>query len=800
MDGTGGQGAPDGRLPGASGEWKVPHLVVAAALAAAFLPVIAGGQSFFGRDLAPFFYPMKHYLADAVRAGRFPLWNPLVAGGEPFFASLQPGVLYPGSLLLYVLPFPHSVDWLIIVHFVFAGAGWVLLLRRLGRSPSAAAFGALAFVLGGFFMSLGNFVNNLQTMAWAPWLWLAWNRYRSDPGPRRLVVFAGACVAAFLGGEPQLLALTLALVFTAGLLDPVAEGVGRGRQATAFTAAGVLALLVAGVQLVPFVEFIGHSVRTMPLDLDFSAGRSQEAASLLHLLVPPALGAGEFGFTTRTYAATEVPWLLSLYPGVVVAAFVAVGFRAAARRERWFWGGLAVLGLVLALGVHTPVYRALFAVVPPLRAFRYPEKFFLLPAMGIPFLAAAGFDRWKGRFDEPGRLAKGLLAVAAGYALLAALLFVRPGAVGALCPGGGHELLLCGDAAGAGGLYAAISLRLALLAGGAAGVVLVVRRGRLPVASGAWILVALVAFDLVAAHRAVNPSVESDVYTTTPWTAAVLGGAIDRGEEYRFRGSPVSAGMGERVRVTGAMEMSNMYLDLQALGPNAGELFGIRQQDGLQGVELQSVAMTHDAAIHDWAGDPVRYLRRMNVRWYADATASPGFSRRLREIAHHPELPIRLFEVPEPLPRAFVAAGWETAAGPGPALQRALAGDLPDRRAVLEQPPKAAAPGTARPPGRIVAATWTPERVRLIARSSAPGLLVLMDRWYPGWSVRVDGRPAELLRANGVFRAVEIPAGEADVEFVFRPRGVAIGSGLTAIGIAACLVLLWSSRGRREAG
>ncbi|MGD8496286.1 MAG: hypothetical protein PVF05_08845 [Gemmatimonadales bacterium] len=778
----------------------MPHLVLAAALVVAFLPVIAGGQSFFGRDLAPFFYPMKRYLADAVRGGRFPLWNPLVAGGEPFFASLQPGVLYPGSLLLYLLPFPHSVDWLIILHFAFAGVGWILLLRRLGRSPSAAAFGALAFVLGGFFMSLGNFVNNLQTMAWAPWLWLAWNRYRIDPGPRRLVVFAVACVAAFLGGEPQLLALTLALVFAAGLLDPVTGRVARGRQVTDFAAAGLLALLVAGVQLVPFVEFIGHSVRTMPLDLDFSAGRSQEAASLLHLLVPPALGAGEFGFTTRTFAAREVPWLLSLYPGIVVAGFVAVGFRTATRPERWFWGVLALLGVVFALGVHTPVYRAAFAALPPLRAFRYPEKFFLLPAMGIPFFAAAGFDRWKAHFDAPGRLAPGFLAVGAGYAVLAAWLFVRPGALGALCPGSGKELLLCGDAAAAGSIYAATSLRLALLAGAAAAVVVLARRDRLSGAAAAWVLVALAAFDLVAAHRAVNPSVESDIYTTTPWTAAVLGDEMDRGEEYRFRGSPVSAGMGERVRVTGAMEMSNMYLDLQALGPNAGELFGIQQQDGLQGVELRSVAMTHDAAIHDWAGDPVRYLRRMNVRWYADATASPGFSRRLREIARHPELPIRLFEVPEPLPRAFIATGWETAAGPGPALRRALAADLPDRRAVLERRPKAAAPGTARPPGRVVAATWTPERVRLIARSSAPGLLVLLDRWYPGWSVRVDGRPAELLRANGAFRAVEIPAGQADVEFVFRPRGVAIGSGLTAIGIAVCLVLLWWSRGRREAG
>lgn len=793
MKDRGGSAVPE------SGGWWVPLLLVAVALTISFPSVVFGGESFFGRDLAPFFYPMKEYLATAVRAGRFPLWNQLVAGGEPFFATLQPGVLYPGSVPIYLLPFPHSVDWLILLHFLFAGWGWILLLRHQGRSPAAAAFGALAFVLGGFCMSIGNFVNNLQTLAWAPWVWLAWSLYLRDADARRLLWFALACVAAFLGGEPQLLALTLALVFAAGWFSSGRTAIGRGPQAAAFAGAGILALLVVGVQLVPFLEFIARSVRMMPLDLGFAAGRSQQPAGLLHLFVPPALGAGEFGFTTRYLASADVPWLLSLYPGAVVGAFVLLGLRSAGRRERWFWCVLAVIGLVFALGAHTPVYRAAFSLVPPLRAFRYPEKFVLLPALGIPVLAAAGLDRWRARIAEARRMGHALVAGGFVYAALAALLYLRPVVLsGALCPGGEHELLLCADAAGSARLYAGISLRLAAMLAVAGGVLLLARRGRLRPAVAVWTIVVLGAIDLAAAHRAVNPSVESDVYTRRPWTAEVLERTMQRRDEYRFRGTPVSAGMGERVRVRGAREMSNMYLDLQALGPNAGALFGFLQQDGLQGVELQSVAMTHDAAIHDWAGDPIRYLRRMNVRYYADATASAEFTRRLDEIARHEELPIRLFEVPDPLPRAFVAEGWETAAGPGAALQRALDGDLPDRRVVLEDRPDHAEPTPTASPGRIVAATWTPERVRLITRSSAPAMLVLLDRWYPGWSVRVDDRPAVLFRANGAFRAVEIPAGQADVEFSYEPRSVALGSGLTAIGALACLLLAWRTRRREE--
>lgn len=781
--------------------YRLPLAVAAAAVALLFLPVVLGGESFFGRDVTPYFYPMKEYLSGAVASGRIPLWNALVAGGEPFFASLQPGVLYPGSLVLHVLPFPQAVDWLIVVHYLFAAAGWILLLRHESRTAEAAAFGALAFVLGGFFVSLGNFVNNLQTTSWAPWLFLAWSLFLRDGTAGRLVAFSAACVAAFLGGEPQLLGLVLAVVLARGLLGPGAVEVPRAKQLGAFAGAGVLALLVAGVQLVPFLEFIGESVRTMPLELSYSASRSQEPLGLLHLLLPPALAAGEYGFTIRHLLAADLPWLLSLYPGVVVAGFAGLGLAGVRRRERTFWLLLALGGLLLALGSHTPVYRLAFAILEPLRAFRYPEKFALLLAVGLPFLAAAGLDRWRAQPDGQGqrRLTVVFAALAVLYGLLAVLLLGFPDLPAALCGAGADRPLLCDDPATAARLYAGIAARLAALLAAAVGTLVLVRRGTLRGSLAAWVVVGLAVLDLVAAHRPVNPSVESDVYTTRPWAAESLAPVFDRRSEYRFRGTPVRAAMGEAVRVRGAAELSNLYLDTQAMGPNTASLFDFPQQDGLQGVELRSVAMTHDAAIHGWAGDPVRFLQRMNVRYYADATSGADSMRGLVEVARHPELPIRLFEVPEPLPRAFVATGWETAGGPGRALQRALQAGLPPRTVVLEEAgPETVSASYGEAPGRIVAATWRPERVRLVVRSAAPGLLVLLDRWYPGWEVTVNGRRALLRRANGVFRAVEVPAGQADVEFRFRPRSLRIGAGLTALGLLVSAGLLW--RGGRRIG
>lgn len=84
--------------------------------------------------------------------------------------------------------------------------------------------------------------------------------------------------------------------------------------------------------------------------------------------------------------------------------------------------------------------------------------------------------------------------------------------------------------------------------------------------------------------------------------------------------------------------------------------------------------------------------------------------------------------------------------------------------------------------------------ISIRTHNSQPGLLLLSDQYYPGWTARIDGKEAKILRANIFSRAVEVPAGEHQVVFSFEPASLSAGLGIAG-AVASCLLglLLWAA-------
>jgi len=88
--------------------------------------------------------------------------------------------------------------------------------------------------------------------------------------------------------------------------------------------------------------------------------------------------------------------------------------------------------------------------------------------------------------------------------------------------------------------------------------------------------------------------------------------------------------------------------------------------------------------------------------------------------------------------------------------------------------------------------TYAPDVLTYSSSSSADGTAVFSEIYYPhGWKAYIDGEKAEIFRVNYLLRALNIPAGEHEIRFEFRPESVRKGDILSGIfvGIMYATVL-----------
>ena len=98
--------------------------------------------------------------------------------------------------------------------------------------------------------------------------------------------------------------------------------------------------------------------------------------------------------------------------------------------------------------------------------------------------------------------------------------------------------------------------------------------------------------------------------------------------------------------------------------------------------------------------------------------------------------------------------------------------DVDPRRTVLLEQPLAAPPRAA--DSEAVAGSarilrYANTEIDIEVEALDGGFLVLNDAWHPWWRAEVDGQPADILKANVIFRAVQVGVGMHRVHFVFEP-------------------------------
>jgi hypothetical protein len=87
-----------------------------------------------------------------------------------------------------------------------------------------------------------------------------------------------------------------------------------------------------------------------------------------------------------------------------------------------------------------------------------------------------------------------------------------------------------------------------------------------------------------------------------------------------------------------------------------------------------------------------------------------------------------------------------------------------------------------------------PNRVEVELRACGRGVLVLADRFLPGWEAILDGKPVPIVRADWLLRGVEVPPGEHRVVMRYRPWSFRLGALLSLLALGAAAWVLTRKR------
>jgi hypothetical protein len=762
-----------------------PLLIVAGTLFALRGFVFAANITDSHPDILTFWLPRFSFLGRSLAAGHIPLWNPFEMLGYRFAADPQGGWTYLPPMALFSWFSPGvAIRAFIVFNPLLAGLGLYAFLRKetLGILAATAAGLSLVMMMGASEIAVS--LPFAGMLAWTPIVLLAAAGYRrTDRWSRRLLwlglgglAWSQVANAHMSHGLIMCTLLTVAYLGV-GLVIDVRErrigaraALGRGALFLAFLPLASLPVLI------PRLAFLGASSLQGGYDaLGEPLKRGVEDAPI----IPNGVWAG------WPFALGVAP---GAYAGGAVLLAVPLALRASARRGLVvaFGGALALTWfMMLDAVIGVGWVRSLVLQVPFGDVYLHnPGRMRYVAILAVPVLAAAGIQ---GLRDVPMPWRRAVPWVVAGVALWLLLPLVAGGnplrfaplAVAMLAAAPLLALAAADDVRWAPAALAAVLV----LDLGAAALYAQAQHGQ-TITTG---LEGDQNGNLIA-QPLPYPDVDLEAFLTPPPFVETIGDA-----PYLTWAPPAAY-----------YEKGYLFAqtpqDWPGLTMGRGTLFGVRDVLGYNPVQLPRY----------W--DFIRARSPLSIFYNASVIDLPrasdagilGIRYLLVPTGLTPPLPgdvvdradgFDLIELADASPRVSVIDSWSVARSEDDAIARVTGPyAAPTDHVILETDPgiRRRLMGPAIPNEGSLREI-TPEDVRIEVDAADPSMVLVRTAYDPGWSATVDGRPAEVLPADGLLMGILVEAGAHEIRLTYRDpdvtrglrAGVVVWFGLAVAYLAA---------------
>ena len=367
-----------------------------------FWPQVVQGRVLYWGDIGLYFTPMAGFLQENLRAGRVPLWNPLIFCGTPYAGNPQTWPLYPVTILLPFMSASYFLSMTVALHVWLAGLGTYLFARRaLAVGRGAALLAAVTFMFGGQIVSKEQFPNMVQAAAWLPWALWALDKVLRDRRIQDALTLGMVLGLQLLAAHAQMTLLTLYLAAAWGVFVLRQQGARREKgarnraptqQIARLLLSGLVAVGLAAGQILPAVALFRDAAR-QKLSFHTVNRFYLPDHQLSNFILPRLHGHPFYG----DWTGRGNFWETCCYVGWLSFALALWGSIAAWRKGGMtparFWTGVFAFGVWMAMGGSGGLYYLAYFVLPGFRAFHDPARCLLWACFALSLLAGYGVQR-----------------------------------------------------------------------------------------------------------------------------------------------------------------------------------------------------------------------------------------------------------------------------------------------------------------------------------------------------------------------------------------------------------------------
>jgi len=699
-------------------------------------------------DIINQIYPWKHFTIQTYLLGQIPFWNPHSFSGTLHLANYQSAILSPFNLLFFVLPFIDAWSFLVLLQPLLAAFFTFLFVRSLGRSTIGGLISSISFMFCGFITCWMGY----QTLAFAilflPLSLFGVERYFNTNKKKFLILTSITIPLSFFSGHFQIsiyfFISLLVYIFIKFLLT---KDVKKSLFCILYSFFG---LLLSMPQLLPSVEAYSSSLRS-------ALFLKLEAIPISYL--PTFLAPDFYGnpVTRNDWFGHYAEW--NAYIGVVALILAIYSILNKKNTQTLYLFIFSIIVLLLAF--NTPLLSLLVALKIPVLSTSAASRIIVLFSFFFCVLAAFGFDKlcWD---IKNGNNKKIFLLI-----LFIFLLFTSMWLVVLLKALPFDKAIIARQNLILPTLIFIAFVFLVFL------FIKFKKRKKIIILFTAALLI-LVSFDMLR--------------FTTKWMPFDPKGLVFK----------------ETKTLTKLKQLSGFDRFFGNLGGETVIYYGLSSVEGYDAVYIKRYgefinyltdgrlktperSVVHLSKRGEFTPKGVNLLGiKYIVHKKADAQAIWAFpyweyEKESFNLIYEDEK-YQIFENNNVFPRVFLVNNYQVIEEDKKILDTLFSPDFDLRNEVVVEEDISIKESNENP-GEVKILSHSPSKISLSVDAKTDSLLFLSDTYYPGWSVKINGKDSKIYRTDYTFRGVVVNKGKHLVEFYYFPQSFKNGLILFVVGL-----------------